>query len=81
MTIENARKVGILSDKLKNINNMMFKTGRAMGALANVHASVTIEIGDEKLYIPKSIAIEAVNLIANRLSEEYKKIEAEIKDM
>ena len=52
-----------------------------MGALANDHASVTIEIGDEKLYIPKSIAIEVVNLVANRLSEEYKKIEAEIKDM
>ena len=81
MTIENARKVGILSDRLKNINNMMFKAGRVMEALANDHASVTIEIGDEKLYIPKGIAIEVVNLIANRLSEEYKKIAAEIKDM
>lgn len=81
MTTENARKAGMLSDKLKNIDNMMYKAGRAMGCLANGHASVTIEIGDEKLYIPKDIAIEVINLIANRLSEEHDKIEAEIKAM
>lgn len=82
MTTENARKAGMLSDKLKNIDNMMFKAGRAMGCLANSHASVTIEIGDENLCdIPKDIAIEVINLIANRLSEEHNKIEAEIKAM
>ena len=82
MTIENARKAGMLSDKLKNIDNMMFKAGRAMGDLANCGASVTIVIGGENLYnIPKGIAIEVINLIANRLSEEHDKIEAEIKAM
>ena len=81
MEIENARKAGMLSDKLKNIDNMMFKAGRAMGDLANCGASVTIEIGDEKLYIPRDIAIEVIKLIANRLSEEYNKTEAEIKAM
>lgn len=81
MTIENARRAGILSDKLRNIDNMMFKTGRAAGSLANAHASATVEIEGEKLLTPKGIAIEAVNLIANRLSEEQDKIEAEIKAM
>ena len=81
MTIENARKAGILSDRLRNIDNMIFKAGRAAGSLANDHASVTVEIEGEKLYIPKGIAIEAINLIANRLGEEQGKIEAEIKAM
>ena len=81
MTTENARKVGMLSDKLRNIDNMMFKAGRAMGSLVNANASATVEIEDEKLYIPKGIAIEAINLIAKRLGEEHDKIEAEIKAM
>ena len=81
MTTENARKVGMLSDKLRNIDNMMFKAGRAMGSLVNTNASATVEIEDEKLYIPKGIAIEAINLIAKRLGEEHDKIEAEIKAM
>ena len=82
MTTENARKAGMLSDKLKNIDNMMFMAGRAMGDLANCGASVAIVIGGENLYnIPKGIAIEVINLIANRLSEEHDKIEAEIKAM
>lgn len=82
MTIENARKAGMLSDRLRSIDNMMYKTGRAMGALSNCGESVIIVIGDENLCdIPKGIAIEAINLIANRLGEEHGKIEAEIRDM
>ena len=81
MTIENARKAGMLSDRLRDIDNMMFKAGRAMGSLANANASVTVEIEGEKLYIPKGIAIEVIKLIANRLCEEQGKIEAEIKAM
>lgn len=82
MTTENARRAGILSDKLRNINNMMYKAGRAMGGLADCGASTPIIIGGENLYnIPKDIAIEVINLIANRLGEEQSKIEAEIKAM
>lgn len=82
MTIENARKAGMLSDRLRSIDNMIYKAGRAMGALSNCGRSVIIVIGDENLYdIPKDIAIEVINLIANRLSEEHNKIEAEIKAM
>lgn len=82
MTTENARKAGMLSDRLRSIDNMIYKAGRAMGALSNCGRSVTIVIGDENLYgIPKHIAIEAIDLIANRLGEEHEKVEAEIKTM
>ena len=80
MTIENARKAGMLSAKLKDIDNMIYNANRAMRNLSNCDASTTIVIGDEKLYgVPEDIAIEVINLIIKRLKTERDKITTEIK--
>ena len=83
MTTENARKAGELAARLQEIHNAIYKAEKLGQITINRHcADVTVKVDNDFISgVPKEIAKEAIDLIANRLSEEYKKIEAEIKAM
>lgn len=83
MTTKDARKAGELAARLHEIDNAIYKAER-LGRLTinRPFANVTVKVEYDSISgVPKEVAKEAIDLIVNRLSEEYKKIEAEIKAM
>lgn len=82
MTIENARKAGELSRKLKNVIDALH-TAKDTRTYAFRHGvSFEVRFGEYSVeMVPVDIAKEALDLIIKRLEGECNKIEAEIRAM
>lgn len=82
MTIENARKAGELSKKLKNAIDALHTAKDARTYAFRHGVSFEVRFGEYSIeMVPVNIAEEALNLIIKRLAERHDKITAEIKAM
>lgn len=82
MTIENARKAGELSKKLKVAIDALHSAKDTRTYAFRYGNSVEVRFGEYSVEeVPKDIAIEALELIIRCLEEKQNKIEAEIKAM
>lgn len=82
MTIENARKAGELSKKLKVVIDALYSAKDTRTYAFRYGDSVEVCFGEYSVEeVPKDIAIEALELIIRCLEEKQNKIEAEIRDM
>lgn len=79
MTIENAKKAGELSKKLKDVGNALYAATDTHTYAFRHGNSFKVSFCEYSVEaVPKDIAIEALELIIKRLEEKYKKITAEI---
>ena len=82
MTIENARKAGELSKKLKVVIDALHSAKDTRTYAFRYGNSVEVRFGEYSVEeVPKDIAIEALELIIRCPEEKQNKIEAEIKAM
>ena len=82
MTIENARKAGELSKKLKYVIDALHTAKDARTYAFRHGDSFEVRFGEYSVEeVPRDIAVEAIELIIKRLEGECNKIEAEIKAM
>lgn len=79
MTIENAKKAGELSRKLKNVSDALCAAKDTRTYAFRYGDSFEVRFGEYSVEaVPKDIAEEALNLIIKRLAERCDKITAEI---
>lgn len=82
MTIENARKAGELSRKLKVAIDVLYAAKDARTYGFRYGDSFEVRFGEYSVeMVPVDIAEEALDMIIKRLEEKQDKIEAEIKAM
>ena len=82
MTIENARKAGELSKKLKYVIDALHTAKDARTYAFRHGDSFEVRFGEYSVeMVPVDIAEEALDMIIKRLEEKQDKIEAEIKAM
>ena len=82
MTIENARKAGELSKKLKVVIDALHSAKDTRTYAFRYGDSFEVRFGEYSVeMVPVDIAEEALDMIIKRLEEKQDKIEAEIKAM